>query len=134
MSVTATIQGTPRPMPRPRFMNGKAFTPRGAKRTQRMIAEQVMVAMREDGRTEPLEGPVQMAVTFYFQRAARERKGEPDAWRTKTPDSDNLYKLVLDSLNGVAYVDDRQVVSGGFRKFDTDEPSHMIIEIEQLDV
>lgn len=32
-------------------------------------------------------------------------------WHTKTPDVDNLVKLVLDALNGYAYGDDAQVVA-----------------------
>ena len=38
---------------------------------------------------------------------------EPD---TSKPDKDNIEKLVLDALNGVAYYDDAQVVTGGATK------------------
>lgn len=33
-------------------------------------------------------------------------------WRAKTPDFDNVGKLVTDALNGVVYGDDRQIVDG----------------------
>lgn len=33
-----------------------------------------------------------------------------NSWPTMRPDIDNLVKFVLDSLNGVVYHDDRQVV------------------------
>lgn len=35
---------------------------------------------------------------------------------TKKPDADNILKLVMDALNGVAYEDDRQVVDAGIHK------------------
>jgi Holliday junction resolvase RusA-like endonuclease len=50
-------------------------------------------------------------MVFWFERPkshskARRSKGEPKISR---PDIDNLVKLGLDALNGVAYIDDGQV-------------------------
>ena len=40
----------------------------------------------------------------------RERMLNGQIWPTKKPDADNIAKVVLDALNGVAYKDDTQVV------------------------
>jgi Holliday junction resolvase RusA-like endonuclease len=58
-----------------------------------------------------LTGPVSVRMVFWFDRPknhskARRSKGEPKISR---PDIDNLVKLGLDALNGVAYNDDGQV-------------------------
>ena len=58
-----------------------------------------------------LTGPVSIRMIFWFDRPkghskARRTKGEPKISR---PDIDNLVKLGLDALNGVAYNDDGQV-------------------------
>ena len=41
---------------------------------------------------------------------------------TKKPDVDNVAKSILDSLNGMAYKDDSQVVECIVRKWYADEP------------
>lgn len=56
------------------------------------------------------EGPVSVRIDVYRALPASRPKrtvSEPD---TVTPDADNIAKAVLDGLNGVAYVDDKQVV------------------------
>jgi Holliday junction resolvase RusA-like endonuclease len=58
-----------------------------------------------------LTGPVSVRMVFWFDRPkghskARRSNSEPKISR---PDIDNACKLVLDALNGVAYIDDGQV-------------------------
>ncbi len=36
---------------------------------------------------------------------------------TKKPDIDNVFKVIADSLNGIAYKDDSQIISGAISKF-----------------
>ena len=47
----------------------------------------------------------------------------------RKPDIDNVLKVVLDSLNGIAYKDDAQVVAVHGRKIYGNEPK-LIIEIK----
>lgn len=42
---------------------------------------------------------------------------------TIKPDTDNIAKSILDSLNGIAYKDDKQVVSLSVKKWYAEEPS-----------
>ena len=47
------------------------------------------------------------------------------------PDLDNIAKIVLDSLNGLAYKDDRQVVSLKIEKHYADKP---LVKVELYEV
>ena len=78
--------------------------------------------------SRPLTGPIVLACRFMFSRAkAKRAKGETvlNRWREAKPDLDNLYKLVQDALEGLFFMNDRQIVSHHFSKwpdgkFDTD--------------
>ena len=50
---------------------------------------------------------------------------------TKKPDLDNIAKIVLDSLNGLAYKDDSQVVSLRIDKFYAEKP---LVKVELYEV
>lgn len=50
---------------------------------------------------------------------------------TTKPDSDNIIKVVLDALNGVAYYDDKQVVCVSCNKYYA-ENGYLEIEINEL--
>jgi Holliday junction resolvase RusA-like endonuclease len=43
-------------------------------------------------------------------------------WPTKKPDADNILKLVADALNGLAYVDDKNIVTAHAHKVYSDRP------------
>lgn len=92
--VAFTVLGDPVPKERPRYGLRRTYTP---KRT--VVAETRVVDAFDVAHPlrVPMSGPVGMRVQFY--RASRRRI-----------DLDNLCKLILDALNGVAYVDDVQVV------------------------
>jgi Holliday junction resolvase RusA-like endonuclease len=51
---------------------------------------------------------------------------------SKKPDIDNVLKIVLDALNGVAYKDDSKVVSVSGKKIYSDEPK-LVIEMKGSD-
>lgn len=52
----------------------------------------------------------------------------------KTPDIDNLAKFVLDSLNKLAYHDDRQIIDLSARKaLSSDSSGKTIVKIELID-
>lgn len=89
------IPGDPVPKGRPRVYRGHAVTP------QRTIdgEQRVLHAFREEyPQAEPLECAVELGVEFWTAKRGR-------------PDIDNLVKLVMDALNGVAYHDDAQIIS-----------------------
>lgn len=50
---------------------------------------------------------------------------------TKKPDFDNIGKVICDSLNGVAYRDDSQIVDSQVRKFYSETP-RVVVRISQV--
>ncbi len=90
------------------------FTRGGRKYTEAKVT-QYRSMVSHHGRKEfasPLNGPVEVTITGYWPSRKPDRKKQPrPAERKPTkPDCDNLAKSVLDGLNGVAFVDDAQVV------------------------
>jgi len=77
---------------------------------------------------EPIIGPISLVIAAYMsipaswpkkkKRQAREGEIRP----TKKPDFDNLAKFVGDSLNGIFWQDDKQIVSARVMKFYSDRP------------
>lgn len=50
---------------------------------------------------------------------------------TKKPDFDNIGKIICDSLNGIAYRDDAQIVDSMVRKF-YDETPRVVVSIREI--
>ena len=77
-----------------------------------------------------------MRVTAYFQIPKSTSKKHHMAMidhlirPTKKVDIDNLYKVVADACNHVAYHDDAQIVDGQIRKFYSDHP-RVVITIQE---
>lgn len=62
-------------------------------------------------------------------KAKREEMIMGNLLPTVKPDVDNVSKLVLDALNGVAYDDDKQVVGGTAWKWYSDNP-HIVVTVQ----
>lgn len=77
-----------------------------------------------------VEGPVRMEVDFYFARpkSAKKRVG-----MTTKPDVDKLLRAIFDSLTGVLFKDDSQVVDAHPRKFYGD-PERVEIRVSPMEL
>jgi len=109
------VLGEPKGQPRPRAFSrgGKAsvYDPATAEGWKGAIA----LAARASLPPQPIDGPIGLAVTFFFPRPARLlRKKDPDGLipHTAKPDSDNAAKAVLDALTTIGmWRDDALVCS-----------------------
>lgn len=99
---TIVVNERPVPKGRPRLgRRGRVFTPE-----KTLIAEAVI---REAWNGPMFEGPVSLTVTFSpagTEVTVMEYDGEPSKLRG---DIDNYVKTLMDGLNGVAWIDDKQV-------------------------
>lgn len=67
-----------------------------------------------------------------YSKAKREAAIHDVIRPTVKPDTDNIIKVVLDALNGVAYYDDKQVVYVSCSKYYSQGTGYLWIDIEKL--
>ncbi|MCL2136839.1 MAG: RusA family crossover junction endodeoxyribonuclease [Coriobacteriia bacterium] len=91
---------------------GGYYTPRQTRSAEQAVAEGFLDAVSTLTTDQvPLQAPVALDVAFCRElpkSAPKRRIGEPDI---SMPDIDNLLKLVMDALTGLAWEDDRYVYS-----------------------
>ena len=125
------ISGEPVAKARPRFSNGRAYTPRKTTEWENTVRRVVRKRLPENWK--PWEGEVSIALVFNMKipkSTTKKRKEEMHTHtvkHSKRPDLDNLVKAILDGLNGVAYVDDGQVTDIYSSKRYADEPGVLIV-------
>lgn len=96
---------------RPRWSNGRVYTP-----TKTMNAENMIRKAWKKAGGEMIHGPVAVSISFLlatpkaWSKAKKELAQEHEILPLKKPDVDNLVKTVLDALNGLAYDDDKQII------------------------
>nr|DAF04112.1 MAG TPA: Endodeoxyribonuclease RusA [Caudoviricetes sp.] len=130
-SVSFDVWGKVRGKGRPRFTRGgHAYTPKATRDYEAAIREAYMNAPRKP--REPFSGPIAVSILTYRQLPKSTPKSvfsEPD---THKPDIDNVAKVILDALNGVAWEDDAQVVSLTVSKLKrTRSPEKLSISIHE---
>ena len=99
---------------RPRMSRGHVYTPSSTTQAEREIAAEWR---RVAGHAKAGAGkPVRVDITC--ERPLPKSRPKSLLWEHDTfkPDADNVAKLVLDALNGVAWQDDAQVTSLHVRK------------------
>lgn len=86
------------------------------------------------GEAEPLE--VQITAIYEPPKSTSKREKarmlSGELLPTKKPDADNIAKVVLDALNGVAYRDDSQIVRLMVKK-EYGEESGLRVQISEVD-
>ena len=117
-SWTFTVEGQPVPKGRPRTVTREGtshtYTPKRTKEYERVV---MMRALEAGVRCAPAGRPVGLGVWVYVKRDG---------------DLDNFQKCVLDSLNGIAYADDRQVVMLMGVKRQNREHPRLVVRIRWL--
>ena len=116
MEIKFTVPGPPKGKQRPRIcrINGQSvtYTPRQTTEYEKLVrASYTSVSKVKFSKDEPLEISI-LALFPIQQRASKKLRKlmiNNEILPTKKPDSDNIIKIILDALNGVAYHDDRQV-------------------------
>jgi Holliday junction resolvase RusA-like endonuclease len=122
------VEGKVQPKQRPRVYRNKytgraqAVTPKETKEYERTVRGAFCEAC--EGEKVFFEGAVEMIVNIYVEVPKSTRKLSREAMllgfirpTVKNGDVDNFFKTISDSLNGIAYDDDSQIVEAVIRKF-----------------
>ena len=139
MRLEFTVPGEPQGKQRPRFSRytGHAYTP-----DKTRIYEDTIRWCYNDaagGARFPDDSSVLMFVTAYFKISKSTPKSKAAKMLngiirpTKTPDWDNIGKVVGDARNGLAYKDDSHVVLGHVEKLYSNDPrlEVMLMDMEE---
>ena len=134
MKFCFNIAGKVQAKQRPRF-NGKfAYTPKETIAYENWVKTCFFDKYKG---VQPLENPLKVKIIAYYEipksasKKKRQQMLENQIFPTVKPDTDNIAKGVLDSLNGIAYLDDKQVVKLEVEKYYSQVPS-VAVMIEEL--
>lgn len=116
--LTFEIKGVPKGKARPRFTKqGRAYTPKETRDYEREIADIAHnAAVVQNWRKADKSTPLMVEIKAIFPIPASWSKKQKQAamcgeiYPTVKPDCDNIAKVILDSLNGIVFDDDKQVV------------------------
>jgi Holliday junction resolvase RusA-like endonuclease len=122
-----TIPGEPKGKGRPKFSRQGNFVKTYTPETTVNYENWVKICFREEGQ-KMLEGQLRAVIDCYyaipksFSKKKREKALKGELRPTKKPDCDNIAKIILDALNGLAYKDDKDIVSCLIEKWYGEEP------------
>lgn len=132
------INKTPQPQSRPRFTaRGRyvhAYENKKITMYKRMVAATYQSYF---GAVKPTEKAIAVDVVFYrpvqksISKIERQRRLTGESLPAIKPDIDNYVKAILDALNGVAFRDDKQIISLNAKKLYSDKP-RTEIEIKEI--
>ena len=127
------VEGKIKGKARPRVFNGHAMTPKDSVNYENWVR---LCYQQQDGRH--LEGSIRARIIAYYKvpksytkkrvQAIREGLEQPQ----KKPDADNIAKIILDSLNKIAYEDDSQIVELTILKRFTEDIERVEFELEEI--
>ena len=134
MKIQFEILGKPMGKQRPRLGKYWTYTPDKTVNYENLVK---LSFMNKYKNFTPIEKPIKATIKAYFtvpQSYSQKKKREliTQASYTHKPDSDNIAKIVLDSLNTIAYKDDSQISKLIVSK-EYAEQDKVIVEIEELE-
>lgn len=129
MSIAFTIPGEPKGKGRHRtnLETKRTYTPKATENYEALAGYCCHNEMLKS-KIDKLEGQIKATINCYFgipkskSKKVKEQMADGLIRPTKKPDADNIAKIVLDSLNGIAYDDDKQIVELRVLKFYSNTP------------
>lgn len=122
----------------------RSFVPRGHKRAIVVLSDEAKAFKSEvgwiakaAGIRAPFDGRVAMTIKLYPglpQDAAKRMRKLGDGWddRVRSIDLDNALKVLIDSLKGIAYADDKQVWRIAAERMEPDGQARAVVTVEPI--
>lgn len=141
MEIRFTIPGNPRGKQRPRLckFNGKnyVYTPKETVNYEDLVKSSYLAKYNSCFKKDV---PLEVLILAAFSIPKKIKKGLKSLMAagvllpTKKPDCDNIIKIILDGLNGVAYHDDSQICRVSLKKIYSEKPGIAVLirNIEQI--
>lgn len=133
VKININIPGEPVAKGRPRLGKGFTYTPEKTVNYENLVK----LCFMQQANTNVLSGELKAEIKAYFQipKSASKKKNtameKGEIRLVKRPDIDNVIKAILDSLNGLAYGDDSQVVCISAEKYYSNNP-RVEVEISEI--
>lgn len=126
MQIKLVVPGEPKGKARPRMSTrtGVAYTPKKTIEYENWVRECYLLTKEK----QRLEGQIRADIKVFYSipksisKKKRIEMIEGKLRPTKKPDVDNIAKIILDSLNGIAYDDDKQIVGCCIEKWYGEDP------------
>ena len=118
---------------RPRVYQGHAITPKDTVTYENWVK---LCYQQQDGRH--LKGSIRANIEAYYKIPKSYTKKRLESIRagieypTKKPDIDNIAKIILDSLNKIAFDDDSQVVELTISKMWTEDNERVEFSLKEI--
>lgn len=132
--ISFIIPGEPKSKLRHRSTkSGKMYNPKQNLHYETWVKECYWIKNKQ----KSLKGQIKACIKAYFKipKSISKKKKKlmiaEEIRPTKKPDTDNIAKIVLDSLNTLAFDDDKQVVELNVEKYYSDNPR---VEVELYEV
>ncbi len=127
MKIEFIVPGNPVGKARPRHTkSGHTYTPEKTTTYENLV--KLMYSQKYKGVVFDTDVPLAISIEAYIPIPQSVSKKKADMMKqntllpTKKPDCDNIAKIICDALNGVAYPDDKQIVSMLVSKRYSDNP------------
>ena len=133
------IKGEPMGKQRPKFSRAGNFVRTYTPKETVNYEQWVKLCYKQAGGEHLGSGPIGIAVEVYykipksFSKKKRQQALDRQIAPTVKPDCDNVLKIICDSLNGIAYDDDKQIVIAKVTKHYAEEPA-VFVGIEKIDI
>ncbi len=137
MKVDFVIQGKVQAKQRPRFNThtGRTYTPNKTINYENWVKICYLEKYKDK---ELMDKPLRVTIRAFLEipkstsKKKKQQMLDNEILPMVKPDTDNIAKSILDSLNGIAYKDDKQVAELIVYKFYNDTP-YVNVTIEEID-
>lgn len=105
--------------PRLNSYTGSVYTPTRTKDYETLVEQYFLLKYPK---FKPFEGRVQVEISAFFEIPKSTKKADKELMLenkinpTKKPDIDNIVKIILDAMNGIAFKDDTQITKLNIEK------------------